>query len=125
MVKVNVPKNSRHVRYCAEPSGDFDFDHRMVKYHLVFVNDSKGIRRNLGLIVENINEVSSGVNVNERLKGKVKNSDLQFLFVTLETPLNLEVLRLENLEVKLIKDSELYEREYTKIEDYVSRLYEE
>jgi len=29
------------------------------------------------------------------------------------------------LEVKLIKDSELYEREYTKIEDYVSRLYEE
>ena len=79
----------------------------------------------MGLIVENINEVSSGVNVNERLKGKVKNSDLQFLFVTLETPLNLEVLRLENLEVKLIKDSELYEREYTKIEDYVSRLYEE
>lgn len=125
MGKKNILNNVRHIRYYSEASDNFDFENMMGKHHLVFVNDPKGIRRYLNQVVENINEVSSGVEISKRLEGKVKNSNLNFLFVTLETPMNFDILRLNKLGVPLKKDNELYERGHTKIEDYVSRLYEE
>ena len=125
MAKVRVPKNSRHIRYYSEVSEDFYFEHPLALHHLVFVNDSKGIRKNLNQVVQNINEIKSGPEVKIRLEGKVRNSNLNFRFVTIKTLVNLEILKLRGLGIQLVKDKELYERKYLKVEDYVSRLYEE
>jgi hypothetical protein len=124
MGNIGISKNSRHIRYYSEPSDDFEMDYRMGKHHIVFVNDPKGIRRQLNSLIENMNHFGSG-NIEKRLEGKVKNSNLNFLFVTIETPLSINILKLENLEIPLRKDTELYERKKTKIEDYVSRLYQD
>jgi len=120
-----VCKSEPHIRYYSGESKDQHFNDPLMEYYLVIVSDKKGIRRTFNKILKNINEAGGWAEKNEMLRGEVKNSNLNYLFITIQTLIGLKDLNLKSLGLPLIKDSELYERKYLKVQDYVFKIYEE
>ena len=94
----------------------------LVRYHVVVVDDKKRSRILEG-IVQQLNKISSGVNVVRKEKGDVSGSKLKYSFWSFDTPLGPSVINWGKTGKHIKQDTDLYERERGNIEDYVSRQY--
>ncbi len=118
--KTCVLKKSRHIRWNWEQSPDSE---ELVRYHFVIVDDKgrEGIRNQ---IFEQLQKVSSGIEMIREREGKVKGTEYRYLFSSFETVLGPEMIDFTKIRKPIKRDKDLIERKRGNIEDYVSRLYE-
>lgn len=119
-----VNKKERHVRWNWEKSpADPDF----VRYHFVIVDDKdrKGkIRKIIDSISSEISSTYSFIFIRS-VEGKVEGTDFRYLFESYDTYYSPNLLNMNVLFKKNIRDKDLYERtkKNTSIENYVADLF--
>ena len=118
--KSYVLRKSRHMRWNWEKTPSSE---ELVRYHVVVV-DNKGRERIRNQIFEQLQQVSSGIEMIREREGKVKGSPYRYLFSTFDTVLGPEVIDFTKIRKPIKRDIDLVERKRGTIEDYVSRLYE-
>ncbi|MFA5857242.1 MAG: hypothetical protein WC867_07805 [Candidatus Pacearchaeota archaeon] len=121
-MKTNIRKNSRHLRWNWHLTDEIDSDGRnYLRYHFVVVDDRnrEGI---LGKILENLARYSEAIQI-RREDGKVKDSDLRYLFCSYDSLIKPEMINWSNINKPIKRDLDLRERKIGNIEDYVASLY--
>jgi|TARA_Y100000034_G_scaffold91111_1_gene109856 hypothetical protein len=126
MKKINILpkriyKNSRHIRWNWEQCPD---NKEFVRYQIVVV-DNKNRQGIMDRFLEQLQRVSSGVELIRSFKGNVKNSRLKYLFSTYDSYVRPGVIQWEKVGKSIKRDYDLKERERGNIENYVARIYEE
>ena len=118
--KKYVPKKSRHIRWNWEGSPASE---ELVRYHFVVVDD-KNRRGTLNKILEQLENVSSGIEIIREREGKVAKSKFRYLFLSFDTNLGPNIINFTKLRKPVIRGYNLYERKKGSLENYVSDLYE-
>jgi hypothetical protein len=119
-----VKKKERHVRWNWEKSPDnLDF----ARYHFVVVDDKdrKGkIRKIIDSISSEISSSYSFIPIRS-VEGKVGGTEFRYLFETYDTYYSPNLLNMNVLFKKNVRDKDLYERtkKNTSIENYIADLY--
>ncbi len=116
-----VYKKSRHIRWNWEPSPENPRE--LIRYQVIVVDD-KGREKIRNQIFEQLQKVSSGIEMIRERQGKVAGSNLRYLFSTFDTVLSPEIIDFTKISKPLKRDFDLAERKRGDIEDYVAELYE-
>lgn len=120
-----ISKDSRHIRWGYEPSGDFDFDNEMVKYHFVFVDDSDFDRKKIrDRIYEKISGIDSRICGICEVTGKVGNGKMGYLYTTFNSIVAPKFLKLGDIGIPVRFDRDLKSRKVLTVMDYIIRIYE-
>jgi len=121
-----VRRNSRHVRWNWEMSedatGDTSSDRDSVRYHFVIVDDKN--REGILAKIEGDLQRCGNIVYARRKEGKVRNSELRYLFVSFDSVVAPKMIRWKRVKRPVKPDDNLVERKKGNIETYVSNLYE-
>ncbi len=112
-------KDSRHIRWSWERSPESE---ELVRYHFIVVDD-KNRKEIMNRILEQIQQVNSGIETIREIHGRVDNSRFGYYFLTFDTSVAPRELDFTKLRKPLKRDIDLKERERGHIEDYVAELY--
>ena len=119
-IKTYVLKKSRHIRWNWEKSPNSE---ELVRYHVVVVDD-KGREKIRNQIFEQLQKVSSGIEIIRERESKVIGSKFKYLFSTFDTVLSPEMIDFTKIRKPIKRDFDLVERKRGSVEDYVSSIYE-
>jgi len=98
-------------------------NHELVRYHVVVVGDKKR-EQPIDEIFQQVNSISSGIQLIREVRGDVGGSRLKYLFESFDTSIGPQQIDWTKINFpKIIKDTKLYERERGNIEDYVAEFY--
>ena len=114
-----MKRRSRHIRWNWERSPD---SHELVRYHVVVVGDRK-IEQPIDEIFQQVNSISSGIQVIREVRGDVGDSRFKYLLRSFDTSINPQQIDWTKTNLPRRKDRDLYERERGSVEDYVAELY--
>ena len=116
----------RHVRYNWQISPETYEDRKLLRYHFVIADD-RFLDEKPSEIIENFQNKSI-INFSfeevRRIRGKFKNTELDYLLVSYDTNATPKFLDFKGISNNILKDNNLVERKVLSIEDYVQRTYE-
>lgn len=119
----SIDVRTAHIRIGWEPSPD---NFMMVRYHVVSVDHNRiDAEAKIKRFEEEISKVDSIIEVREPKRGKVKNSDLEYIFQTFDSNSPPKIINRRRIGRNIIEDYRLCERLVGKVEDYIKKLYSE
>lgn len=118
----SVPRNSRHVRWNWEQSPD---NNLLVRYHVIVVDDRRR-EEPFEMVFQQIEYISSGIEIIRNCEGNLGNSRLKYLFKSFDTPVGPGIIDWTKIRKgKYVRQDRrlLYERKKGNLEDSVARFY--
>ncbi len=114
-----VSKQSRHIRWNWEKSPESG---ESVRYHFIVVDD-RNRKETMNIILEQIQQTNSGIEIIRERNGRVDNSRFGYYFLTFDTVVAPKELDLIKLGKPIRRDRDLKERERGSLENYVAKFY--
>jgi hypothetical protein len=110
-----------HFRIGWEPSPN---DFMLVRYHAVACDYGRiATEGRMHKFIEQISKIGAIQIIRQPRKGKVKHSNLEFMFQSFDSALSPKEINLSILGNNVIKDYGFCERKIGKIDEYVERIY--
>jgi len=124
-VKKGIRKNQRHIRWNWENSPD-NLNH--VRYHFIVVDyDSTSRENEINALLWPIIKFSAVIPIRKKSVGKVKNSDLKYLFESYDTEIRAEPAIINEwynqLNIPIIQDKRVREKKRGSLDDWVAKYY--
>lgn len=121
----NIPKDIRHVRGGYEPSGNYEMERELVKYHFIIVDDSDYDRRKMrDTLYGKICKINSGLSDIFEVTGKVRGGKMGYLYSTFDSLTDPNILELKDIGVPVRFDRDLKSKKVLNVMDYIMRTYE-